>query len=571
MATPKLYRIILINSEHVYFNQRYCLIRHKTRLTNCMNSPIFFMVMMIQGAVGDAASQLFEYNSYFLLECPDSSDFPCPVLTILSRHNFDLLQMCHEYCRGKVGDSMSQCQCCYRQYPVECLNPRKHASKEKRLCSDCIKAEYSSSGLEGETLSVESDVTQARFHSKNALLEGSPPKKCSHESKDSSFSEKLTLEELDFACKDKCSSLCNNSVVKRKFSSTLITCRRRSKQDTIGPNTKSNIKAGKSSSLATKGCTFASALSTCTFETPPAKSCSNDHSEDLKNGKDILLRDSFVRNEKEVYSQETDYKSEFPASAPKAEIGIQVDEQLKSLHKTANDTSCTVVQLSSGSLKSTSFHSYVTMDVQKSHPVNPSRKLSDVLTGDLEHKIVKSLSNEDLNTTELPAELSGNKCSQPSQDLFVAASACDIDCNLALDSGSDEPYFYKVSPRSKNLELLNGKIKENMSTHEARIIESSCTLAKPIDKSNYCVNYPQQFRDIASKNNYLQLFPENRSHDLLPSANTQQKAVAFVGSEERPEPAQIPCYYKIFTLSQFIPANGVDSCIQSHVVSVAQC
>ncbi|CAA2955974.1 uncharacterized protein LOC111383542 isoform X2 [Olea europaea subsp. europaea] len=442
--------------------------------------------------------------------------------------------MCHEYFRDKVGDSMFQCQSCYRQYRVEYLNPQKHASKEKRLCSGCIKEEYSSSRLEGETLSVESDVTQTRFHSKNALLEGSPPKKCSHESKDAAISEKLTLEELNLASKDKCSSICNNSTAKRKFSSTLITFHRRPKQnkDTTGPNTKSNIKAGKVSSLATEGCMFASAVSTCTFETPSAKSCSNDHSEDLKNGKDIQRRNSFVRNEEEVYSRETDFKTEFAASAPKTEIGIQVDEQLKSLHKTANGTSSTIVQLSSDSLKSTSFHSYIARDVQENHHINPSRNLSDAPTEDLEHKIVQSLSNEDLNTTELPDELSGIKCSQASRDLSVAAPARDIDCNVALDSGSDEPCFHKVFPQSKNLELLNGKIKENMLTHEARIIESGGSLVKVVDKSNDSVNHPPQFRDIASKNNYLQLFPENRSHDLLPSANTQHKAVALVGSEE---------------------------------------
>lgn len=145
-------------------------------------------------------------------------------------------------------------------------------------------------------------MTQTRFHSKNVLLEGSPPKKCSHESKDAAISEKLTLEELNLASKDKCSSICNNSTAKRKFSSTLITFHRRPKQnkDTTGPNTKSNIKVGKGSSSATEGCMFASAVSTCKFETPSAKSCSNDHSEDLKNGKDIQRRNSFVRNEEEV-------------------------------------------------------------------------------------------------------------------------------------------------------------------------------------------------------------------------------------------------------------------------------
>lgn len=60
-------------------------------------------------------------------------------------------------------------------------------------------------------------------------------------------------------------------------------------------------------------------------------------------------------------------------------------------------------------------------------------------------------------------------------------------------------------PQSKNLELLNGKIKENMLTHEARIIESGGSLVKVVDKSNDSVNHPPQFRDIASKNNYLQV------------------------------------------------------------------
>ncbi|KAL2456034.1 uncharacterized protein Fot_57123 [Forsythia ovata] len=414
--------------------------------------------------------------------------------------------ICHEHYRGKVGDSMFQCQSCYRQYPIERLNPPEHAPKGKRLCSGCIKEQDSSSRLEGKTLSVKSDVTRMRVRS-NVLLEGSPGKKCSHESKDASLTEKLTLEEMDLGRKDKFSSLDNNSAAKRKFTSTLITFCRRSKQnkDTTGPNLKPDIQAGENSSLAAEGCTLASAVSTCTYESPPAKSCSKDHSEDVKNGKDIHLRDSFVRNDKELYSQETDYKSEFPASAPQTETGIQVDEQLKSLHKTANDISSTVVQPSLDSLKETSFHSYVAMDLHENHPVNPSRNTSHVATKDLEHKISQSLSNEDLNTTELPDEISGNKCSRASRDLYVAAPVRDIDCNVALDSGLDEPYFQKVSPQSKSLEFLDGKIKENLSTHKARILERGRSLVKVVDKSNDCVNHPPQFRDIASKSNFLQV------------------------------------------------------------------
>ncbi|KAL2534756.1 Myb-like domain-containing protein [Abeliophyllum distichum] len=420
---------------------------------------------------------------------------------------------CHEHYRDKVGGSMFQCQICYQQYPIERLNSTEHAPKGKSLCSDCIKEQHSSSRLEGKTLSVKSDVTQMRVHS-NALLEGSSGIKCSHESKDASLMEKITLEEMDLAHKDKFSSLDNNSAAKRKFTSTLITFRRRSKQnkDTTGPNLKPHIQAGENSSSTAEGCNLASAVTTCTYESPPAKSCSKDHTEDVKNGKDIHLRDSFVRNDKELYNQETDYKSEFHASAPVTEIGIQVDEHLKSLHKTANDISSFAVQLSSDSLKETSFHSYVAMDLHENHPVNPSRNSSHVATKDLEHKISQSLSNEDLNTMELPDEISGNKCSQASWDLYVAAPVRDIDCNVALDSGLDEPYFHKVSPRRKSLEFLNGNIKE--------------------DKSHDCINHPPQFRDIASKNNFLQLFPENRSHDLLPSANTHQKAITFVESEE---------------------------------------
>lgn len=123
-----------------------------------------------------------------------------------------------------------------------------------------------------------------------------PKKKCSHDSKDASFPGKLTLEELYLARQDKCISLCNNSAEKRKFTSALITFHRRSKQN----KGRTNLQAGENSSLAAEGCNLESAVSTCTFETVPAKSCSNDNVEDLKNEKDIQLRDPFVRNEKEV-------------------------------------------------------------------------------------------------------------------------------------------------------------------------------------------------------------------------------------------------------------------------------
>lgn len=128
-----------------------------------------------------------------------------------------------------------------------------------------------------------------------------------------------------------------------------------------------------------------------------------------------------------------------------------MDEQLKSLHKTANGTSSTIVQLSSDSLKSTSFHSYIARDVQENHHINPSRNLSDAPTEDLEHKIVQSLSNEDLNTTELPDELSGIKCSQASRDLSVAAPGKDRTLCRSVPSSNvftiSCSYFCKVSAR----------------------------------------------------------------------------------------------------------------------------
>lgn len=62
-----------------------------------------------------------------------------------------------------------------------------------------------------------------------------------------------------------------------------------------------------------------------------------------------------------------------------------MDEQLKSLQKTANDTSTTVARLCPHFLKETSFHCYVAMDFQENHPVYPSRNLSDIATTDLVH------------------------------------------------------------------------------------------------------------------------------------------------------------------------------------------
>lgn len=62
-----------------------------------------------------------------------------------------------------------------------------------------------------------------------------------------------------------------------------------------------------------------------------------------------------------------------------------------------------------------------------------------------------------------------------------------------------------VSSRSKNLDSLNAKIKVNLSTREAGMQESGGSQVKVVDKSNDGVNHRPQFRDIASKNNYLQV------------------------------------------------------------------
>ncbi|KAL7093109.1 hypothetical protein ACP275_11G022800 [Erythranthe tilingii] len=157
----------------------------------------------------------------------------------------------------------------------------------------------------------------------------------------------------------------------------------------------------------------------------------------------------------------------FSAPAPETAVIAHVDESPHLPQDTAKDTPADVAReeiLSSAQGNDS-------MDAQ-----NSNHHINDVKP--------ENIPNDDVDTVKVPSDASGKKDSLLPLDLSISPhAALDIDCNRPLDCGSDENHSIPTALRDK------GKF--------------------VIDQSP-----PTSVGPTPSKNNYFQLFPENRTNDV---------------------------------------------------------
>ncbi|KAG8367731.1 hypothetical protein BUALT_Bualt16G0103400 [Buddleja alternifolia] len=172
-------------------------------------------------------------------------------------------------------------------------------------------------------------------------------------------------------------------------------------------------------------------------------------------------------------------------------------------------------------LKTSSLQGQVCTDVQDNYHVNQL----DVRS--------QSLSIEDLNTQKMPSDVSVKKDSPSLLDLSISPPAArDIDCNLPLDCGSDENHLPGPSGVVHNSLCSTSKIKENTPTLQLQSTENVYPVRAIVDKGKSPVDPLPFSTGTSSKNNYLQLFPENRTNHAPELANDPEKTTFFVGSQE---------------------------------------
>ncbi|PIN08602.1 hypothetical protein CDL12_18821 [Handroanthus impetiginosus] len=445
--------------------------------------------------------------------------------------------ICLEYSKNDVGENVLQSENCDSQYCGQCYQER--APKLEKLGSACTKQQDSSISNGTQNFTSEqklwcptSDVKQMTFHpnaeensadtrSKLLVKSGSededkckktcstlpPPEVCSGIEPDpvclkasdgincscemdaTSISGKFASGETSELKKDPCSSLRQISGPKRKLTSTLITFHRRSKRirDTVAPDIASEYTD-----------------TTCASGTPPAASCSVD----LKNEK-VNVMNSFIGNEEKKTTEDIDNSYSSGPAAAAAAMAMHTDKPSHSPHGTAKNATSAVAQLFQDS-PDASLQGNVRVDVQDSNDINVRSQ---------------SLSNEVENARRLDLSISPN-------------ASHDIDCNRPLDCGSEENHLPGPSEVLHDSVRSTRKIKENMLTMPVQCKENGSPMGAVRDKGKFVIDSSSVLMGTSSKNNYLQLFPENRSIDLEKSSQLQLSSLhssRFTGASPQPE------------------------------------
>uniref|UniRef100_A0A5B7C4V4 Myb-like domain-containing protein n=1 Tax=Davidia involucrata TaxID=16924 RepID=A0A5B7C4V4_DAVIN len=449
------------------------------------------------------------------------------------------------------------------------------SSKEKSSHIQVGSCSYVDSGSAYTEGSLVSRSVEMDTESKSNIvsLKSSFERKCNSECTGASVLKKFNLEETDVSdvpYKDKFSSSSGNALTESKLTTPLITFSRRSKRKKCSDGTDicNSLVGEKNCSVATQGMNTVYAI-TCSCETASCKGCSVE---------DPNTRNLFAQDQEKITSKDVDSPCTHAVVAPETETVRRVREQLCTGGYISNDTSPFAGQVldQSSGMKLSALHPNVAMDVQDI-PINCSGTLSDEAAKDsLYEAIIKDkrptissmfqvsieepsqiLSSDDMQTTRMSNKITRDGGSRSCLNLSVPPhdSRGIVDCNIELDSGSDEQPTYaaseglreslastsqnhatvlpRVSSQGKVLALLDKRIGESPSTHHAQVPKNTCTSVNEVGANCIdCVNSSPAFMDVTSKNSYLQLFTEDKTNDISPLTNTQQEVVTACADYE---------------------------------------
>ncbi|XP_057767318.1 uncharacterized protein LOC130987705 isoform X2 [Salvia miltiorrhiza] len=276
--------------------------------------------------------------------------------------------------------------------------------------------------------------------------------------------EASTLAETDKFNTDQYSSLCNNSGMKRKLSSSLITFCRRSKRNTADIAAKSAIL--------------------------PAASCLVD-----------------LKNEKE-HPEDNDNSWSFPAPAPAISTLVLADNPQHFPHGEAAVSPNAAAHCRQDSQEQME-QQKVCIDVQDNHHINVA---------------TQRLPNEDVMSRITNSDVSGRGGSIMSLDLSVPPHAShNIDCNLPLDGGSDENPPVETSELLHDSLGSTSKMKEEMLSLPVQHVENGSPARAGSDKGKCSLDSPPVLTCNASKNKYIQFLPESRSDSAVQLGNNSEK------------------------------------------------
>ncbi|KAH6828620.1 hypothetical protein C2S53_006618 [Perilla frutescens var. hirtella] len=360
----------------------------------------------------------------------------------------------------------------------------KIADTRSKLSFFKLGSEYEDNCKEIVTVSQPPDACSGA-ESDPICLKNSAGINCSHQMKGTCIPKTSTLEETDKLHKDQNSSLCNNSGMKRKLTSALITFCRRSKRS------RGDI-ASESETLPAAGCLV-----------------------DLKNEK-VNLPNSITDNGEKEIPEDIDNSCYLSTSAPATSTIMLADIRQHFPRGEAEDASNAASHCCQDSMT----QQKVRMDVQDHHHINVT---------------TQRLSDGDVMSRRMHRDVSGRGDSLLSLDLTTPPHAShNIDCNLPLDDGSDENQPVETSEVHDSLGSIS-KIKEDILTLPVQRLENGSPVRAVSDKGKSIVDSPPVPTGNSSRNNYIQFFPESRNDNMLHLAPSSLQPSNLIGLSLQPE------------------------------------
>lgn len=307
---------------------------------------------------------------------------------------------------------------------------------------------------------------------------------CSRQMKGTYIPKTSTLEETDKLHKDQY-SMCNNSRIKRKLTSTLITFCRRSKRN------RADI-ASESEVLPAAGCLV-----------------------DLNN-ENVNLPNSITDNGEKEISEGIDNSCSFPAPVPVTSTVVLTDNRQHFPLGEAVDAPNAAARCCEDSGEEQMIQQKVCMDVHDYH-----------------HLTTQRLSDEDVMTRRMHSDVSGRGDSLLSLDLTIPPHAShNIDCNLPLEDGSDENQPVETSEILHDSFGSTSKIKEDLLPLPVQHIKNGSPVRAV--KGKCVLDSPPVLTGNSSRNNYIQFLPESRSDNMLHLANSSENVSPLFPSSLQP-------------------------------------
>ncbi|KAK4431975.1 protein CHROMATIN REMODELING 4 [Sesamum alatum] len=414
--------------------------------------------------------------------------------------------ICYEYSKENVGEDVPQCENFDSEFCDQCI--KKHGP-----CSACVKQQDSSvldetqnlSKLEQGRRSPESDVKQVTSNP-NVLLEGSRGESCRI---DAAGQSKLLPVKSNSEHEDKCKNTFSISPPPDACSGV------EPKQACL------ETSDGISCSPQMEGTSVSGAFNfeeTNTINKEQPSSLCNNFVTKRKLDSTLI---TFCRRSKRKRDIATpDIASEYADTTCVSETspaaGCPVDLKNEKVNSTNSFIGNEDKEPANNSSSFSTPASASVMAMRMDNPLHFPHGSAE-----------KSARSQTFQDSHEMTSLQGKVCMDDK-------ASRDIDCNVPLHCDSDENHLPGPSEVRDDSPGSTRKNKENMPSLQVQCMDNGSAVRSVSNKGKFIVDYPPVLTSTSLKNNYLQLFPENRSNDTPQLAKDQEKVSQLQPSSLQP-------------------------------------